>query len=392
MARKKAIGAAAAGALLAAWTGARADGVQALDGDLYLGAAIHSGNVTVWPVYSKTPAERIAPDLVPLPEAQEKGFAVVRERGRETPAPTPQIQIPPSNSALPNPARTPRQVQRREHVQRVMPSPASGATVNELVIENKGDKPILVLAGTLLKGGNQDRQVGQDFIVPPGKTVPVEAFCVEKGRWHARREGKDTRGVFVAQKALATKSVRTTGQFKKSQDEVWQKVADVNRKAGKAPQTGTLFATMEADDAEAVARRKRLESTIGGALATLARQDTAPVGLAYAIDGQVREVRVFSHPLLLQRLADTLVNTIAVEGDVAAREAKAAGRVVPSAPADPAQVAALVRGAAEAPPAREKTKAGNVVDIRKARSAWSAATFADEAAARPVTKTFTAIE
>jgi hypothetical protein len=71
----------------------------------------------------------------------------------------------------------------------------------------------LVLAGTLLKGGKQGRQVGQDFIVPRKKTVAAEAFCVEQGRWTARRNGKDTRGIFRAKKSLAAKKVRESAQY-----------------------------------------------------------------------------------------------------------------------------------------------------------------------------------
>ena len=43
--------------------------------------------------------------------------------------------------------------------------------MNTLVIENKGDVPIYVLAGTVVKGGKQDRQIGQDFIIEGKKTV-----------------------------------------------------------------------------------------------------------------------------------------------------------------------------------------------------------------------------
>jgi hypothetical protein len=280
-------------------------------------------------------------------------------------------------------------VQQRQMAYQQVQDFGGGPSVNELVIENKGQKPILVLAGTLLKGGNQDRQVGQDFIVPAGQTVPVAAFCVEHGRWTAQREGQATNGVFEAKKALATKSVRSSAQYEGNQQKVWDKVAVENAKAGKAPSTGTFMATLEEDDAAAKARREKLQATIGSAFFALARQEIAPVGLAYAVDGKVREVRVFSHPAIFQKLQDTLITTVAVEGDLAHREA---GGRAPAAPAAAQQVVDLVRHSGEANEEEQRTKAGNVVKMRKAKSAWAAKTYVDEKAARPVTQTFSAAE
>src|SRR5947209_307589 len=85
-----------------------------LQGDHAIGAGRSFELLTVFPVLAKD-----QPDLGPfttLPAALEQGAAEVREDG------------------------------------------ATGGTVNELVIENKGDTPIYVLAGTVVKGGKRDRQ------------------------------------------------------------------------------------------------------------------------------------------------------------------------------------------------------------------------------------------
>jgi hypothetical protein len=383
------------GALLVGLAAARAQVTAMttdLNGELTLGPAIQADNVTVWPVFSKTPHEQLGADLVPLPDAQAEGWAVVREQGPPpgAPAPSPLPNVSDRNVEPPIEQRQQRQAPIQQQAYQQAPLGA-GPTVNELVIENKGQKPILVLAGTLLKGGHQDRQVGQDFIVPAGKTVPVAAFCVEHGRWTGQREGQATGGVFEAKKALATKSVRSSAQYEANQQKVWDKVAMENAKAGKAPRTGTFMATLEEDDAAAKARRERLKATIAGAFFSLARQSNAPVGLAYAVDGKVREVRVFSHPAIFQRLQDTLVTTVALEGDLAQREAKAAGRPA-GPPASAQQVVDLIRQSAEATEEAQRTKAGNVVKMRKAKAAWAAETYVDEKAARPVTRTYSAAE
>ena len=100
--------------------------------------------------------------------------------------------------------------------------------VNALAVENKGETPIFVLAGTVLEGGKQDRQVGQDVVVGGKQQVNVEAFCVEQGRWTAQREGRTTGGKFAPAKVLADSNVRAAGQYEKNQSQVWSEVSKVN--------------------------------------------------------------------------------------------------------------------------------------------------------------------
>jgi hypothetical protein len=60
--------------------------------------------------------------------------------------------------------------------------------VNELVIENVStDVEVFVQSGDIVKGGQQDRLIACDLMVPPrsGK-MPVASFCVEAQRWTQR--------------------------------------------------------------------------------------------------------------------------------------------------------------------------------------------------------------
>ena len=107
----------------------------------------------------------------------------------------------------------------------------NGAQVNRLEIVNRGNDSVYVLAGTVVKGGNQDRQVSQDFVVPPKKRIAVDAFCVEQGRWHGRRSGRSTGGRFGTMQVLAGGKVRAAGQYEKDQSKVWKQVAETFRPA-----------------------------------------------------------------------------------------------------------------------------------------------------------------
>jgi len=60
-------------------------------------------------------------------------------------------------------------------------------TVNELTVENVGDDEVFVQAGDIVKGGQQDRVLSVDLLLPPRSgQVPIAVFCVESGRWSAR--------------------------------------------------------------------------------------------------------------------------------------------------------------------------------------------------------------
>jgi hypothetical protein len=260
----------------------------------------------------------------------------------------------------------------------------AGGQVGSLVIENKGTMSIFVLAGTVVKGGKQDRQIAQDFAVGPHQTVPVDAFCVEPHRWNAEREGVATQGKFTAEKTLALGSVRAAGQYKQNQGEVWAKVGEVNTQNGKAPATGSLLASL--DDQEIAAQRSTLAQRISAFLDGLEPQREV-VGVAYAVEGQVRGVRWFANHQLYEMYRDALVNTAAVEAITAQHaRAKAGGRPTPPAPpVTPQSVKAFIDAIEAAPVAEERDTAGeNVNAYRKSKAGYgSTATLKGSPAASP---------
>ncbi len=64
-----------------------------------------------------------------------------------------------------------------------------GGSVNTLYITNRDKKPLYVMAGEVVLGGQQDRTIGKDIIISAGKIrVPIAVFCVEHGRWTGRAD------------------------------------------------------------------------------------------------------------------------------------------------------------------------------------------------------------
>jgi hypothetical protein len=327
-----------------------------LGADHAVGAATVVDNLTVFPIYAKQPED--LGDFTTLEAALEKKVAIVREAGG--PSPAPRVT---SGAG--------------DHAPREQEIAGEGARVDTVVVENRGKLPILVLAGTIVKGGNQDRQIGEDFVVGPGKTVDVAAFCVERGRWDGERDGKATGGRFVAQKSLALGSVRAAGQYDKDQGQVWSEVARVNAATKKAAPSGTLLATM--DDA-AIARRRgemaaRLATAVGGA----ERQEKL-VGVAYAVDGEVKGVRWFAGPKLFRLHRETLLHTAAMEA-IAVAAARPAGGPAPP-PARPEAVAAFVSAMEREAVDERRAKADDAVAVKKGAAGYAAETivFVDDPA------------
>src|SRR2546421_6281894 len=97
--------------------------------------------------------------------------------------------------------------------------------VNTLAIENVSNEEVFVQSGDIVKGGQQDRMLGVDMIVPPRSgRIPVDAFCVEHGRWTKR--GAESSGRFDSStERAATKDLKVAANRARSQTEVWNEVA-----------------------------------------------------------------------------------------------------------------------------------------------------------------------
>ncbi len=87
----------------------------------------------------------------------------------------------------------------------------SGLVINELenpnvgalVVTNPTNRPILVIQGEQLIGGDQNRTLNVSVLVPPYDKREVPVSCLEQGRWGDRRN-------FASGSALAPNSVRMT--------------------------------------------------------------------------------------------------------------------------------------------------------------------------------------
>src|SRR6266516_3541776 len=77
--------------------------------------------------------------------------------------------------------------------------------VSELKIENlSGDLHVFIQAGDIVKGGQQDRTLITDLVLPPKSgPQPIGSFCVEQGRW-SPRPGENAAAFSKSDKQLIT--------------------------------------------------------------------------------------------------------------------------------------------------------------------------------------------
>lgn len=364
--------------------------VTRLDDHHMLTAPVTVGNLTVWPVTTDRPLD--LGEFLTLEEALAKGAAEVREVGApDGAAQSAQVHVGGLEIEIEEPSaeagrNTP--VAQQEAAQTLEPSSqafelqlvqlAEGAVVNTLVIENMGDVPILVCAGTVVKGGNQDRQIGQDFVLKAKTTTPVDAFCVEQGRWQSDRLGADTGGKFQVLDGMATAKVRAKGQYEKDQGGVWQEVGEVRQAAvamvfnttvapatnaplGRGPETNAAIGESSsyavAFDANASASAEDLKRCEDAVKKHFAAHEGA-VGFAYAVNGEPVTVRTFAHSRLLTKQLDDFVRGMATEALLAKTDA-------PAKQADAKDVVALVKRISAADERFEATQGMNENGVRK---------------------------
>jgi len=206
-----------------------------------IGEPITYETLTVFPVLSSQ--EAYTADFATLDAALASGDAIVAEQG--------EYMRRSRNGAEPA----------------VMSS--GGAQVNQLVLVNRGKKPLLLLAGEVVSGGKQDRIIGKDRIIPIGaQPLPLDVFCVEHSRW---TNGGNT---FAAAKTMVHPTVREQAAVDQDQNKVWAAVrGDV---VGSAAGVGSGGGTVAGADA-AARERAQMSSNLEVTDPQISRQQLSRV-------------------------------------------------------------------------------------------------------------------
>jgi len=188
-------------------------------------------------------------------------------------------------------------------------------SVNQLTIENISREEVYVQSGDIVKGGQQDRMMAVDLILPPRSgQVPISAFCVENGRWSKR--GREEATVFNSSaNSIAGRDLKLAAKDAESQGEVWRQVAVAQNKlsantgtrvnGAASPTSFQLALENEKVQASAESYIKALGNIVNG------KPDV--IGYVFAINGKINSADVYASSSLFKKLWPKLLQASAIE-------------------------------------------------------------------------------
>lgn len=260
-------------------------------------------NLLVFPVVATTGNDTSG--YITLEEALASGDVVVAEGGSE--------------------------IIRRSRDGRPIRVPVGSAQVNQLVLVNRGSKPLILLAGEVVTGGKQDRVIGKDRIVAPGAPpLPLDVFCVEHGRWTGAS------AQFSASTVIVHPSVREKAAVDKKQDQVWDAVrsgstsdaAKAPSLAGKAPRItrreldGVVATEAQSESYAKIYKSSRVSQSVESfaeevsrrfVRATSGLKGERVIGVVVAYGGEVAWSDTFASGPLFDRYWPKLLRSYVVE-------------------------------------------------------------------------------
>jgi hypothetical protein len=216
------------------------------------------------------------------------------------------------------------------------------AEVNRLVLINNSKRPLLLLAGEIVTGGQQDRVIGKDRIVPPeGDPVDLSVFCVEPGRWVATSDHFGASGAMYggsgaganasAGTLMAQPSVRAKAMGDKDQNQVWAEVRKQQQSMSETVEVAAAPSPQSAEEIRSTSSYARvmenknvkeqvdqIAKPIEQNYQSLIRQlrDRNAVGVVVAVNGRIIWADIFASTELLEKYWPKLVRSYASEAVV----------------------------------------------------------------------------
>jgi hypothetical protein len=236
-------------------------------------------------------------------------------------------------------------------------------SVNELAIENLGDKDIYIQSGDIVKGGRQDRVFPDDFVLQTrsGK-VPINSFCVEHGRWTKR--GSEASDHFSASnQALPMKSLKLAARStSEGQAKVWSEVEKSNRRVAESVGYAEAPPSPSPTSMQMALDNKQVSEATDAYIRDLARVvegKSDVVGFAFSINGNINSADIYSTNEMFVKMWPKLLRASAVE---ALTERKSARQFTPP---DAAAVKSVMAKAEAAKESKTKDVANRLDEVTK---------------------------
>jgi hypothetical protein len=180
-------------------------------------------------------------------------------------------------------------------------------TVPELKVINKGDMAVLLLDGEELTGAKQNRVLNTTILLAGQTETVIPVSCTEHGRWSYRSSTFDDSGVVMASQVRRDKArsvsenLKTAGQYRSNQGEVWDGISTLSAKARVQSPTAAMKDVFESKAGDIDAYLKAVELQPG------------QKGIAILINGVVVGLDVLSRNAAYAMLHAKLVKSYAME-------------------------------------------------------------------------------
>ena len=175
--------------------------------------------------------------------------------------------------------------------------------VNTIMVKNKSNSRIFVMAGEVVKGAKQDRMIENDMLIPPNSGwLEVACFCTEHGRWSGSTKEFGKADINVSP------SVRVNARKEKDQSEVWAKVAE-NQEDIMGAQSSTGAFRHIYEDKQYQNNRDNYYKK----LKDLPGKNSSVKGVLVCVGGDILCVDLFSSNDLLEDLWPKLLDSYIVE-------------------------------------------------------------------------------
>ena len=180
------------------------------------------------------------------------------------------------------------------------------AQVNALTVQNKSQDTVFILTGDVITGGNQDRVIAADYVIPPASVQQLSVYCVEQNRWqyYDQNAGAEEQKVaaFKGYYNVASPRVRNTIHRSGSQQDVWKAVAHITTANNAGSSTATYAALEQENDMKA--KRDAYLRFFEGKFA----ESDDIVGMMAVCGDQILSVDIFAHPDLFRRQFSSLLH------------------------------------------------------------------------------------
>ena len=181
---------------------------------------------------------------------------------------------------------------------------SEGGSVPDLLVENKGDLPVLFLEGEELVGAKQNRILNTSVLVAAHSKIKIPVSCVEQGRWGYKSRYFGSSGSHSpsklrrALKASVSKSVKENRGHTSDQGEVWREVACLHAAFEITSASDAMSDAFDTYEDQITSYRENVKYIEGA------------VGVAFAIGDRVVSVDVFDKPATCQKVWNRLLSDV----------------------------------------------------------------------------------